>query len=68
MTQPISFSDEQFQVIYDAAQLLPPRMRSQFLRVVTSQLVIDRGARSLVSNADVSRVINLALRDLQVTG
>ena len=36
--------------------------------VATSRLVKDRGARALVSNADVSRVINLALRNLQVTG
>jgi hypothetical protein len=65
---PVSFSDEQFAAITDAAKLLPPQMRSQFLTNVTNRLVLERGARSLVSNVDVSGAINLALRDLQVAG
>jgi hypothetical protein len=64
----LAVSDEQFASIVDAAKLLPPRMRSRFLTDVTSRLVVDRGPRSLVNNVDVSRAINLVLRELQVAG
>ena len=64
----MSFSDEQFAAITDAAKLLPPRKRSRFLTDVTNRLAYGHCPRSSVGNVAVSRAINLALRDLQVAG
>ena len=67
MSDPVSFSDEQFACVCEATQLLPPRLQSECLTDVTNRLAEGRDPRSLVNNVDVSRAINLALRELQVT-
>lgn len=64
MTDPVSFTDEQFTIIVDAAQIVPPRLRSRFLTDATNRLA----QTGVVTNVAVSQAINLALRELQAVG
>jgi len=62
LAMPLSLTDQQLSIVMQAAAVLPPEKRSDYLQRISATLAVRHGFR--FTNDDVVRAVNEALKTL----